>query len=202
MNKIIPSLQRFTGNLSQGWIFKDLKMGLITAIRSLYIYFIAHECKVFFSYVYIFFFLLLKAGSDSMNRNPFMANQMFWCITSSHCATERWKRSFQYLILGLQCLKNWRNLGIMMRRGRLSASLSSSSDESSQIFCSAPNEPWDTDTHTERLSNQKTQTHTDTKGEGQQLHQKRSVSCSRRRRTDQLSVWRMFLMVFRFTGEY
>lgn len=46
-----------------------------------------------------------------------------------------------YLILGLQCLKNWRNLGIMTLRGRLSASLSRSSEESSQIFCRAPNAP-------------------------------------------------------------
>lgn len=50
-------------------------------------------------------------------------------------------KRFTDLILGLQCLKNWRNLGIMMLRGLFRASLSSSSDESSQIFCSAPKEP-------------------------------------------------------------
>lgn len=49
---------------------------------------------------------------------------------------------FTDLILGLQCLKNCRNLGIMMLRGLFRASLSSNSDESSQIFCSAPKEPW------------------------------------------------------------
>lgn len=46
------------------------------------------------------------------------------------------------LILGLQCLKNWRNFGIMTLRGRLRASLSRSSAESSQIFCKAPNAPY------------------------------------------------------------
>jgi len=46
------------------------------------------------------------------------------------------------LIFALQCLKNCRNLGIMMLRGLFRASLSSSSDESSQIFCSAPKAPW------------------------------------------------------------
>lgn len=45
------------------------------------------------------------------------------------------------LILGLQCLKNCRNLGIMMLSGLLRASLSNSSEESSQIFCNAPKEP-------------------------------------------------------------
>lgn len=48
------------------------------------------------------------------------------------------------LILGLQCLKNCRNLGIMMLSGRFRASLSNSSEESSQIFCKAPKEPWAT----------------------------------------------------------
>lgn len=46
-----------------------------------------------------------------------------------------------YRILGLQCLKNCRNLGIMMLRGLLRASLSKSSEESSQIFCRAPKAP-------------------------------------------------------------
>lgn len=55
----------------------------------------------------------------------------------------RWRLRDTYLILGLQCLKNWRNLGIMMLRGLFRASLSNNSDESSQIFCSAPKEPWE-----------------------------------------------------------
>lgn len=46
------------------------------------------------------------------------------------------------LILGLQCLKNCRNLGIMMLSGLFRASLSSNSEESSQIFCNAPKDPW------------------------------------------------------------
>lgn len=72
--------------------------------------------------------------------------------------------SLLYLILGLQCLKNWRNLGIIMLRGLFSASLSSSSDESSQIFCSAPNEPWDTDIHREAV---KSKTYRDNGGENE-----------------------------------
>lgn len=48
---------------------------------------------------------------------------------------------FADLILGLQCLKNCRNLGIMMLRGLFRASLSNNSEESSQIFCNAPKEP-------------------------------------------------------------
>lgn len=66
--------------------------------------------------------------------------------------------SLSYLILGLQCLKNWRNLGIIMLRGLFRASLSNSSDESSQIFCSAPNEPWDTDTHREAVKSRRKRT--------------------------------------------
>ncbi len=68
--------------------------------------------------------------------------------------------SLLYLILGLQCLKNWRNLGIIMLRGLFRASLSSSSDESSQIFCSAPNEPWDTDIHREAVKSKRKRTGT------------------------------------------
>lgn len=86
-------------------------------------------------------------------------------------ATDRQQSvNLQYLILGLQCLKNWRNLGIIMLRGRFRASLSSSSDESSQIFCNAPNEPWDTDIHREAVKS-KTQTYTDTE-ERTRSHQK------------------------------
>lgn len=54
------------------------------------------------------------------------------------------------LILGLQCLKNCRNLGIMMLSGLLRASLSSSSEESSQIFCNAPKDPWETQSPEEK----------------------------------------------------
>lgn len=50
---------------------------------------------------------------------------------------ERW-----YLIFGLLCLKNCKNLGIMMFKGRSKMSLSRISAESSQIFCRAPNAPW------------------------------------------------------------
>lgn len=62
--------------------------------------------------------------------------------TPAHCrAPCRLLGSHTHLILGLQCLKNCRNLGIMMFRGLLRASLSRSSDESSQIFCRAPKAP-------------------------------------------------------------
>lgn len=109
-----------------------------------------------------------------MNTNTFMVNQMLWCIMSRQRLTGNSQKTVTlpllYLILGLQCLKNWRNLGIIMLRGRLRASLSSSSDESSQIFCSAPNEPWDTDIHREAVKS-KTQTHKDTE-ERTRLHQK------------------------------
>lgn len=79
---------------------------------------------------------------------------------------------FLYLILGLQCLKNWRNLGIIMLRGRFRASLSSSSDESSQIFCSAPNEPWDTNIHREAVKSKGKHTQTE---ERMRPHQKIQV---------------------------
>lgn len=68
--------------------------------------------------------------------------------------------SLLYLIFGLQCLKNWRNLGIIKLRGLFRASLSNSSDESSQIFCSAPNEPWDTDIHREAVKSKRKHTRT------------------------------------------
>lgn len=45
-------------------------------------------------------------------------------------------------ILGLECWKNCRNLGISTFTGRCSASLSSNSAESSHIFCSALNAPY------------------------------------------------------------
>lgn len=90
-----------------------------------------------------------------MNTNTFTVSQMLVMhhtqmqiavtFNNAYCS------SLLYLILGLQCLKNWRNLGIIMLRGLFRASLSSSSDESSQIFCSAPNEPWDTDIHREAV---------------------------------------------------
>lgn len=51
------------------------------------------------------------------------------------------KSMFGYLIFGLLCLKNCKNLGIIMFKGRSSMSLSRISAESSQIFCSAPNAP-------------------------------------------------------------
>lgn len=44
-------------------------------------------------------------------------------------------------IFGLECWKNCRNFGIIMFNGRLSSLLSSTSAESSQIFCNAPNAP-------------------------------------------------------------
>lgn len=56
---------------------------------------------------------------------------------------EWWLQSTaNYLIFGLECLKNCRNFGMRTLSGRLSASLSNNSAESSQIFWSAPNEPW------------------------------------------------------------
>lgn len=61
--------------------------------------------------------------------------------TANSARFRHWDLDFTDLILGLQCLKNWRNLGIMMLRGLFKASLSNNSDESSQIFCSAPKEP-------------------------------------------------------------
>lgn len=73
------------------------------------------------------------------------------CYPTQMTMTTNQSSSLLYLILGLQCLKNWRNLGIIMLRGLFRASLSRSSDESSQIFCSAPNEPWDTDIHREAV---------------------------------------------------
>lgn len=120
--------------------------------------------NVFF-FTIIFYFKLKRLDQTVWILTP---SQSIRSCDASRPATVRqnyWNgRSvpLQYLILGLQCLKNWRNLGIMMLRGRLRASLSSNSDESSQIFCSAPNEPWDTDIHREAVKS-KTQTHTDTK---------------------------------------
>jgi hypothetical protein len=85
-------------------------------------------------------------GSDS-TRKTFISNQMRY-IYASHSAQQRigvllWMPEEKPLdlIFGLQCLKNWRNFGIMMFSGLFRASLSSNSDESSQIFCSAPKEP-------------------------------------------------------------
>jgi len=46
------------------------------------------------------------------------------------------------LIFGLLCLKNCRNFGIKTLRGCWATSESSISEESSQIFCSAPNAPY------------------------------------------------------------
>lgn len=48
---------------------------------------------------------------------------------------------YTHLILGLLCLKNCKNLGIMMLRGRSKTSLSKISAESSHIFWRAPNAP-------------------------------------------------------------
>lgn len=100
------------------------------------------------------------SGSDSMNTNTFMVSQMFYIMHHAQTLIRNEPLSLLYLILGLQCLKNWRNLGIIMLRGLFRASLSSSSDESSQIFCSAPNEPWDTDIHREAVKSKRKRTGT------------------------------------------
>lgn len=95
-----------------------------------------------------------------MNTNTFMVKSDVVNASRPDATDRQQSVNLLYLILGLQCLKNWRNLGIIMLRGRFRASLSSSSDESSQIFCNAPNEPWDTDIHREAVKS-KTQTYTD-----------------------------------------
>lgn len=105
-----------------------------------------------------------------MNTNTFMVKSDVVNASRPDATDRQQSVNLQYLILGLQCLKNWRNLGIIMLRGRFRASLSSSSDESSQIFCNAPNEPWDTDIHREAVKS-KTQTYTDTE-ERTRSHQK------------------------------
>ena len=58
-------------------------------------------------------------------------------------SAQTWENlEYTHLILGLVCLKNCRNFGIRILRGRLRASESSTSAESSQIFWRAPNAPW------------------------------------------------------------
>lgn len=54
----------------------------------------------------------------------------------------KYKKKPWYLIFGLLCLKNCKNLGIMIFKGRSKMSLSRISAESSQIFWRAPNAPW------------------------------------------------------------
>ena len=59
-----------------------------------------------------------------------------------------------YLIFGLACLKNCKNLGIKIFSGLFSASLSNCSAESSHIFCKAPNDPLEKKKHN-KLENSK-----------------------------------------------
>lgn len=75
-----------------------------------------------------------------VGRNTFAAAWWKFCFIVNN--NWRFGNEASYLILGLLCLKNCRNLGIMMFRGRSSTSLSRTSAESSQIFCRAPNAPW------------------------------------------------------------
>jgi len=47
-----------------------------------------------------------------------------------------------YLIFGLECLKNCKNLGMRISSGLFCRSSSKYSDESSHIFCRAPKAPY------------------------------------------------------------
>ena len=65
---------------------------------------------------------------------------ILWSFTVSY--TVQNGESYTYLILALLCLKNCKNLGMSTFKGRLRASVSRASAESSQIFCNAPKAPY------------------------------------------------------------
>jgi len=87
---------------------------------------------------------LRTSGSSSVARwKRFSKNESMWIINAWVLVMINWfTQAIAWdLIFGLECLKNCRNFGMRTLSGRLSASLSSNSAESSQIFWSAPNEP-------------------------------------------------------------
>lgn len=84
-----------------------------------------------------------KSRIDIHNSNTHMEKCSYMQVKSNQTLKMgKYKKKAWYLIFGLLCLKNSKNLGIMMFKGRSKMSLSRISAESSQIFWRAPNAPW------------------------------------------------------------
>ena len=82
--------------------------------------------------------LLPRSTTDSIDQHRYSADKSH----KAHTEGNR-QRRVAYRIFGLLCRTNCRNFGMRILSGRSgSASLSSISVESSQIFCNAPNAPW------------------------------------------------------------